>query len=255
MPRRATPLDPKDGPQARFALALRRLRDSAGFDAKTIEAISAESHIPASTLYAAMRGTRVPTIPVLAALVLAWNGDPDEWLVRRTNAEQEIERLRRQSEPRKEPVLWRRAELSPEEQRLVEEVREVILPQDLPATRSPALRTSEAEAADLPPSESTKVDWGSLIRRRGAEPEIVHNLMERPAFETAYLWHSLRQRAGAPSVRQISFGTGYPQTIVAQLLKGAFATQLTVQAVVQYLLARGDQIEQKQAHRTEALGE
>lgn len=98
MPRRATPLDPDDGPQARFALTLRRLRDRAGFDAKTIDAIAAENNIPRSTLYAAMSGKRMPTVPVLAALVRAWNGDPEEWLVHRTRTEQEIERLRQQEQ-------------------------------------------------------------------------------------------------------------------------------------------------------------
>lgn len=57
MPRRATPLSPSDGPRARFALALRQLRDEAGFDAKTIASIAAENHIPKSTLHAALRAS------------------------------------------------------------------------------------------------------------------------------------------------------------------------------------------------------
>ncbi|WP_443059998.1 helix-turn-helix domain-containing protein [Streptomyces sp. NBC_00467] len=93
MPRRATPLSPSDGPRARFALALRQLRDEAGFDAKTIASIAAENHIPKSTLHAALRGERIPTVPVLAALVRAWGGDPTVWLKRRTQAEAEIECL------------------------------------------------------------------------------------------------------------------------------------------------------------------
>ncbi|MCX4458667.1 helix-turn-helix domain-containing protein [Streptomyces sp. NBC_01728] len=94
MPRRATPLNPDDGPKARFALALRALRDQAGFDAKTVEAIAAENHMPRSTLFAALRGQRIPSVPVLAALVRAWGGDEAEWTRRRTETEDEVERLR-----------------------------------------------------------------------------------------------------------------------------------------------------------------
>ncbi|WP_406444586.1 helix-turn-helix domain-containing protein [Streptomyces sp. NBC_00631] len=86
-----------DGSQARFALALRRLRDEAGFNAKTIDVIAAENHMSRSTLYAAMRGARIPTVPVLAALVRAWGGDQVEWLIGRTETEAEIEGLRLQA--------------------------------------------------------------------------------------------------------------------------------------------------------------
>ncbi|MFF0092686.1 hypothetical protein ACFYSF_22370 [Streptomyces canus] len=58
--------------------------------------ISAKSHIPRATLYAALSGNRVPTVPVLAALVRAWNGDEAEWLARRTQTEQELEEARLQ---------------------------------------------------------------------------------------------------------------------------------------------------------------
>ncbi|MET9462436.1 hypothetical protein ABZY05_46815 [Streptomyces canus] len=125
MPRRATPLDPDDGPQARFALALRLLRDRAGFDAKTIESIAAENYIPKSTLYAAMRGTRMPTRPVLAALVRAWNGDPEEWLVRRTETEAEIERLRQQSQPLADRLQGDEAPKEARDRPLRREVREL----------------------------------------------------------------------------------------------------------------------------------
>ncbi|MGW1539748.1 hypothetical protein ACWCPM_05640 [Streptomyces sp. NPDC002309] len=70
------------------------MRDEAGFDAMTIDAIAAERKIPRATLYAAMRGARIPTVPVLAALVRAWNGDPGHWLRFRSETEAEIENLR-----------------------------------------------------------------------------------------------------------------------------------------------------------------
>lgn len=50
--------------------------------------------MPRVTLYAALRGQRIPTIPVLAVLVRAWGGDEKHWLSFRTETEQEIERER-----------------------------------------------------------------------------------------------------------------------------------------------------------------
>lgn len=97
VPRRPTPLDPDDGPEARFAIALRKLKDEASFDAPTIDMIAARSKIPRSTLYAAMGGKRIPSIPVLAALVRAWNGDEVEWQTRRSDTEAELEVLRREA--------------------------------------------------------------------------------------------------------------------------------------------------------------
>ncbi|MFI9205537.1 helix-turn-helix domain-containing protein [Streptomyces sp. NPDC053048] len=94
MPRRLSHLDSKDGPLPRFALELRALRDAAGFDAPTVDQIAARSRIPRSTLYAALRGRRVPTRPVLGALVRAWGGDPAEWLMKRTAVEAELEAAR-----------------------------------------------------------------------------------------------------------------------------------------------------------------
>ncbi|WP_420037761.1 hypothetical protein ACN2WE_40885 [Streptomyces sp. cg28] len=112
MPRRPTPLSPDDGPQAQFALALRQLRDQAGFDAKSIQSIAAENHMPKSTLWAALRGERMPTLPVLGALVRAWGGDEREWTRRRSETEDAVERDRRhlalQRDDRQEERLERR---------------------------------------------------------------------------------------------------------------------------------------------------
>lgn len=94
MPRRPSRLDPEDGPLARFALDLRALRDAAGFEAPSVDQIAARTHIPRSTLYAALRGRRLPTRPVLGALVTAWGGDAWEWLARRTVTEAELEKVR-----------------------------------------------------------------------------------------------------------------------------------------------------------------
>lgn len=94
MPRRPSRLDPDGGPLARFALELRALRDAAGFEAPSVDQIAARAHIPRSTLFAALRGQRLPTRPVLGALVTAWGGDATEWLIRRTVTEGELEELR-----------------------------------------------------------------------------------------------------------------------------------------------------------------
>ncbi|MFE9284785.1 helix-turn-helix domain-containing protein [Streptomyces olivaceus] len=72
MPRRPSHLAQDDGPLARFALELRALRDAAGFDAPSVDQIAARTNIPRSTLFAALRGQRLPTRPVLGALVTAW---------------------------------------------------------------------------------------------------------------------------------------------------------------------------------------
>ncbi|MFF9901878.1 helix-turn-helix domain-containing protein [Streptomyces olivaceus] len=74
MPRRPSHLAQDDGPLARFALELRALRDAAGFDAPSVDQIAARTNIPRSTLFAALRGQRLPTRPVLGALVTAWGG-------------------------------------------------------------------------------------------------------------------------------------------------------------------------------------
>ncbi|MFI6396357.1 helix-turn-helix transcriptional regulator [Nonomuraea sp. NPDC050540] len=94
MPRRPRPLRADEGPTARFALALRELRDRAGAKAPSIDQISVRAGIPRSTLYAALRGQRVPTRDVLASLVQAWGGDEGEWMIRRSAAEAELEAVR-----------------------------------------------------------------------------------------------------------------------------------------------------------------
>lgn len=83
-------LDPTRGPVARFAQELRALRDRAGSTAPSVDLISETSGIPRSTLYAALRGTRVPRVAVLIALTQAWGGDEGVWLARRTRLHDEL---------------------------------------------------------------------------------------------------------------------------------------------------------------------
>jgi hypothetical protein len=94
MPRRPVVLRPEDGPLARFALELRALQDSAGGAAKSIDQIAVQYNIHRDTLYAALRGKRIPSRPVLAALVSAWGGDEGKWMTKRRSLEVEMETMR-----------------------------------------------------------------------------------------------------------------------------------------------------------------
>jgi transcriptional regulator with XRE-family HTH domain len=89
MARPPTPLNPGSSPLAAFALELRALRDSKGGDSPSVDRISIDTGISRSTLYAALRGTRVPTRHVLAALVRAWGGNEPEWMEKRSAVEAE----------------------------------------------------------------------------------------------------------------------------------------------------------------------
>lgn len=99
MPRRPTPLDSESDPKARFALDLRALRDRMGARAPSIDKISKDMNIARSTLYAALRGTRVPTREVLSALVLSWEGNEAEWMRRRSALEAELGRSSTRPKP------------------------------------------------------------------------------------------------------------------------------------------------------------
>lgn len=84
MGRQERPLDPEDGPQARFAHDLRELRRRAG--SPSYREMTRRSHYAASTLAAAAAGRKLPTAAVLAAYVTACGGDPEEWERRRREA-------------------------------------------------------------------------------------------------------------------------------------------------------------------------
>ena len=164
MPRRPSHLAPSDGPLARFALKLRGLRDAAGFEAPSVDQIAARTHIPRSTLFAALRGRRLPTRSVLGALVTAWGGDATEWLTRRTATEAELEELRA-ARPSKGRVT----------------------PTAVPKVK-PALALEQAPKATPPPIPEQAGD-GKLL---SAMQDMAEQLRR------------LRVEAGAPSLRQLS---------------------------------------------------
>ncbi|MFI8193410.1 XRE family transcriptional regulator [Streptomyces sp. NPDC085946] len=77
MGRRERPLDPSEGPVARFAHELRKLRREAG--GITYRAMAAEAHYSAATLAQAAAGDRLPSLPVTLAYAGACGGDREEW--------------------------------------------------------------------------------------------------------------------------------------------------------------------------------
>ena len=79
--------DDSHTPLGAFAADLRTLGASAGWDAPTIDQISGMTGVPRSTLYAAVKGTVVPGVKVLTALVRAWGGDDSAWLIERDDLE------------------------------------------------------------------------------------------------------------------------------------------------------------------------
>lgn len=87
MTRRSAPSSPESGAVSEFAAELRALRDQQGGQAPTIDEISRREAVPRSTLYAALRGNRLPSRETLSALVRAWGGDEAEWMAKRTAVE------------------------------------------------------------------------------------------------------------------------------------------------------------------------
>jgi tetratricopeptide (TPR) repeat protein len=83
MTRRPVALDSAAGPLATFAQELRSLRDRLGSSAPSVEEVSRHENIPRSTLYAALRGERLPSRQVVSALARSWGGDEGEWLAKR----------------------------------------------------------------------------------------------------------------------------------------------------------------------------
>ena len=74
MARRPVALDSATGPLAAFAQELRSLRDRRGSSAPSVDEVSRREHIPRSTLYAALRGERLPSRRVISALARSWGG-------------------------------------------------------------------------------------------------------------------------------------------------------------------------------------
>lgn len=81
---------PANGPLAEFAAELRALRATLGRNAPTVDQISANEQIPRSTLYAALRGTRLPSRETVGAFARAWGGDEAEWLAKRIALEDQM---------------------------------------------------------------------------------------------------------------------------------------------------------------------
>ncbi|MEV5504466.1 hypothetical protein AB0M50_54585 [Nonomuraea fuscirosea] len=77
MGRRERPLDPGDGPVARFADELRKLRQEAG--TPTYRVMAARAHYSTATLAQAAAGERLPSLPVTLAYVQACGGDLEPW--------------------------------------------------------------------------------------------------------------------------------------------------------------------------------
>ncbi len=228
MPRRATPLDPNDGPQARFALALRRLRDEAGFDAKTIDVIAAENHMPRSTLYAALRGARIPTVPVLAALVRAWGGDQAEWLIRRTETEAEMERLRLQAH-----VSVKQVQSGPQEGQRWD--RRLATRRGHEAAHNILQHHGELDLTEIReprPEDLMVMPWSD-------ENQLAH-LRSHWQNDQPFMWDGIRRIAGAPTIRSIARYTALPQAQVARILKGRGTDPHQVETVFNYLNAQAE---------------
>lgn len=94
MPARSKQLSPSDGPLARFALELRRLRDRAPEGRSTsVDKVVVETGELASraAIYSALSGRTLPSRETLAAMVIAWSpdgaNDIPNWNERRSNYE------------------------------------------------------------------------------------------------------------------------------------------------------------------------
>lgn len=77
MGRPERPVDPEDGPVARFALGLRELRQNAG--GLGYRELGRRTHYAATTLAQAARGMSLPSLPVTLAFVRACGGDVTGW--------------------------------------------------------------------------------------------------------------------------------------------------------------------------------
>lgn len=94
MPARSKQLSPSDGPLARFALELRRLRNRAPEGRPTsVDKVVAETgkRVSRAAIYSALSGKTLPSRETLAVMVTAWSpggaNDISEWNERRSNYE------------------------------------------------------------------------------------------------------------------------------------------------------------------------
>ncbi|WP_413803701.1 hypothetical protein [Streptomyces iranensis] len=101
MGRPEKPIDPQDGPVARFAYELRKLRDEAG--APGYRSMARRAGYSAATLSQAAGGERLPTLPVALAYVRACHGDVGEWRRRWGQADADTTAVPRPPEEDSEP--------------------------------------------------------------------------------------------------------------------------------------------------------
>ncbi|MFD0417923.1 DNA-binding protein [Streptomyces sp. NPDC127108] len=87
MGRREKPLDPADGPVARFAVELRKMRQEAGAPSYRVMAQQAEYSVTALSQAAA--GEKLPSLAVALAYARACGADPQEWERRWREVERE----------------------------------------------------------------------------------------------------------------------------------------------------------------------
>ncbi|WP_457511482.1 nSTAND1 domain-containing NTPase [Streptomyces sp. TE33382] len=113
MGRPENPIDPQDGPVARFAHELRRLRDEAG--APAYRAMARRAGYSAATLSQAAGGERLPTLPVLLAYVTVCRGDTADWQDRWERVNAELLRLPRPADEDTEPPYRGLARFEPDD--------------------------------------------------------------------------------------------------------------------------------------------
>ncbi|MFI0934985.1 hypothetical protein ACH4RG_25110 [Streptomyces sp. NPDC021019] len=101
MGRPENPIDPQDGPVARFAHELRKLRDEAG--APAYRAMARRAGYSGATLSQAAAGERLPTLQVLLAYVGVCRGDTAYWQERWERANTELLRCPRPPDEDTEP--------------------------------------------------------------------------------------------------------------------------------------------------------
>ncbi|MEU6228541.1 hypothetical protein [Streptomyces sp. NPDC047042] len=101
MGRRERPLDPAEGPVARFAYELRKLRQEAG--GVTYRVMAGTAHYSAATLAQAAAGDRLPSLSIALAYAGACGGDHAEWERRWRETAREVSRQARGAEDGSEP--------------------------------------------------------------------------------------------------------------------------------------------------------
>ncbi|MCX5098023.1 hypothetical protein OG887_00090 [Streptomyces sp. NBC_00053] len=116
MGRPENPIDPQDGPVARFADELRKLRDEAG--APAYRSMARRAGYSGATLSQAAAGERLPTLPVLLAYVGVCRGDAGDWQHRWEQANAELLRRPRPADEDTEPPYRGLARFEPRDAEL-----------------------------------------------------------------------------------------------------------------------------------------